>query len=137
MRRRGRPADLPVELVESASIRAHPILHQLGEGQTGLGQDPRERAGGVAERETQRLTTTVEFNQPSDNRLATKGGVEYEFSKRIAVRTGYNLNADEFKWSAGAGLYPNFGTTRGSFDYAFTDGEFLGSVHRLSLGVRF
>jgi hypothetical protein len=89
------------------------------------------------ERETQRLTTSVEFNQPSDNRLATKGGIEYEFSKRIAVRTGYNFNADEFKWSAGAGLYPNFGTTRGSFDYAFTDGGVLGGVHRFSLGVRF
>jgi hypothetical protein len=89
------------------------------------------------ERETQRLTTAIEFNQPSDNRLASKGGLEYEFSKRIAVRTGYNFNADEFKWSAGAGLYPNFGTTRGSFDYAFTDGGVLGAVHRFSLGVRF
>ncbi len=89
------------------------------------------------EQETQRLTTTIEFNQPSDNRLATKGGLEYEFNRRIAVRTGYNLNADEFKFSAGAGLYPNFGTTRGSFDYAYTDGGFLGAVHRFSLGVRF
>jgi hypothetical protein len=89
------------------------------------------------ERESQRLTTAIEFNQPSDNRLASKGGLEYELNKRIAVRTGYNLNADEMKWSAGAGFYPTLGTMRGSFDYAYTDGGFLGAVHRLSLGVRF
>ncbi|MGH7726197.1 MAG: PorV/PorQ family protein [Candidatus Eiseniibacteriota bacterium] len=89
------------------------------------------------EREGQRLTTAVEFNQPSDNELTGKFGAEYEFKRRFAVRTGYNMNADELKWSAGAGLYPEFGTVRGTFDYAFTDGGFLGSVHRVSLGVRF
>ncbi len=89
------------------------------------------------ERDNQRLTTSVEFNQPSDNQLAAKGGLEYEIDKRFAVRTGYNVNADEMKWSAGAGFYPTFGTTRGTFDYAFTDGGALGPVHRFSLGMRF
>ena len=89
------------------------------------------------EREEQRLTTSLEFDQPSDNQLVGKGGLEYEFQRRFALRTGYNVNADEMKWSAGAGFYPTFGTTRGTLDYAFTDGGVLGSVHRLSLGVRF
>ena len=89
------------------------------------------------ERESQRFTTSLEFDQPSDNQLVAKGGLEYEFQRRFALRTGYNVNADEMKWSAGAGFYPTFGTTRGTFDYAFTDGGVLGSVHRLSLGVRF
>ena len=89
------------------------------------------------EKEEPRLTTTLEFDQPSDNQLVAKGGLEYEFQRRFAVRTGYNVNADEMKWSAGAGFYPTFGTTVGTFDYAFTDGGVLGAVHRLSLGARF
>lgn len=89
------------------------------------------------ERDQQRLTTSLEFDQPSDNQLIAKGGLEYEFQRRFAVRTGYNVNADELKWSAGAGFYPTFGTTRGTLDYAFTEGGDLGAVHRLSLGVRF
>jgi hypothetical protein len=89
------------------------------------------------ERDQQRLTTSLEFDQPSDNQLVAKGGLEYEIARRFAVRTGYNVNADELKWSAGAGFYPMFGTTRGTFDYALTTGGVLGSVHRLSLGVRF
>jgi len=89
------------------------------------------------EKETQRLTTSLEFDQPSDNQLVAKGGVEYEIDRRFALRTGYNANADEMKWSAGAGFYPTFGTTRGTLDYAFTDGGVLGSVHRVTLGARF
>lgn len=89
------------------------------------------------EREHQRLTTSIEFNQPSDNQLVAKAGAEYEIADRFAIRTGYNVNADELKWSAGAGFYPMFGTTRGTFDYAYTDGGLLGAVHRFSLGARF
>lgn len=89
------------------------------------------------ERDQQRLTTSLEFDQPSDNQLVAKGGLEYEVARRFAIRTGYNVNADELKWSAGAGFYPTFGTTRGTLDYALTTGGVLGSVHRLSLGVRF
>jgi hypothetical protein len=89
------------------------------------------------EREQQRLTTSIEFNQPSDNQLLAKAGLEYEVNRRFAVRTGYNVNADELKWSAGAGFYPTFGTTRGTFDYAYTDGGVLGAVHRISVGARF
>jgi hypothetical protein len=89
------------------------------------------------EKASQRLTTTIEFNQPADNQLDIKAGVEYEWNRRLAVRTGYNLNADALGWSAGAGFYPEFGTVRGTLDYAFTDGGPLGAVHRVSLGARF
>jgi hypothetical protein len=64
-------------------------------------------------------------------------GVEYEWSRRVAVRTGYDLNASDLKWSAGAGFYPEFGTVRGTLDYAYTDGGALGAIHRISIGGRF
>jgi hypothetical protein len=89
------------------------------------------------EQEKQRLTTSIEFNQPSDNQLDAKAGLEYEFARRFAVRTGYNLNADAFNFAAGAGFYPQFGSVRGTFDYAYTDGGDLGAVHRISVGARF
>jgi hypothetical protein len=89
------------------------------------------------ERENHRLTTTIEFDQPSDNQFDTRAGFEYEWRRRFAVRTGYDINASALKWSAGAGFYPEFGSVRGTLDYAWTDGGALGGVHRLSLGGRF
>ncbi len=89
------------------------------------------------ERENHRLTTSLEFDQPSDNQFGSHAGVEYEWSRRFAVRTGYDVNADEIKWSAGAGFYPEFGTVRGTLDYAYSDGGVLGGIHRVSLGGRF
>jgi long-subunit fatty acid transport protein len=89
------------------------------------------------ERENHRLTTTLEFDQPSDNQFDTRAGFEYEWRRRFAVRSGYDLNASELRWSAGAGFYPDFGTVRGTLDYAYTDGGVLGAIHRLSIGGRF
>ena len=47
------------------------------------------------------------------------------------------IRADALKLSAGAGFSGDVGSLRGQFDYAYTDGGFLGAVHRVSLGVRF
>lgn len=89
------------------------------------------------ENATQRLTTTLEANQPSDNALAVKAGMEWTWNRRLALRSGYNFRADEFKLAAGAGLYAGIGQSQLSVDYAYTQGDFLGAVNRLSLGVRF
>ncbi len=89
------------------------------------------------EKENHRLTTSIEFDQPSDNQFDTRVGAEYEWSRRFAVRSGYDLNANEIKWSAGAGFYPEFGSVRGTLDYAYSDGGALGAIHRVSLGGRF
>ena len=89
------------------------------------------------ENATQRLTTTLEANQPSDNALAVKAGAEWTWNRRLALRSGYNFRSDEFKFSAGAGLYAGIGQSQLSVDYAYTQGDFLGAINRLSLGVRF
>ena len=89
------------------------------------------------ENEGQRLTTAVEVNQPADNEQVFKAGAEWSFRSTFALRGGYNFRADALKLSAGAGFVSEFAGLRGALDYAFTDGGFLGSVHRLSLGVRF
>lgn len=89
------------------------------------------------ENEGQRLTTSFEVAQPADNEQLFKAGAEWLYKGTFALRTGYNFRADALKLSAGAGFTGEFGSLRGAFDYAYTDGGFLGAVHRLSLGVRF
>jgi long-subunit fatty acid transport protein len=84
-----------------------------------------------------RLTYSLEVNQPADNQQLFKSGLEWAWQKVFELRTGYNFNANEMKFSAGAGLHATVGPARGTLDYAFTDGGALGSVHRVSLGLRF
>ncbi len=84
-----------------------------------------------------RITTSIEANQPSDNALIIKAGGEWSWRRQLALRAGYNFNSDELKFSAGAGIYTGIGGGQVSFDYAYTQGDFLGAINRLSLGVRF
>ena len=97
--------------------------------------------GGVAfepiENSRQRLTTSLEFNQPADNELLLKAGAEWVWQHHFALRSGYNRNADALKFSAGAGIYTTLGNMQGTVDYAYTDGGPLGAINRLSLGFRF
>jgi len=85
----------------------------------------------------QRLTTSLEINQPADNAQVIKAGGEWVWQRRIALRTGYNFNADALKFSAGAGFFGNIGQSVTTIDYAYTDGGPLGAINRVSLGVRF
>jgi hypothetical protein len=89
------------------------------------------------ERADHRLTTSVEITQPADNAQRIKTGLEWTWQRRLALRSGYNWNADELKFAAGAGLYFGLGQSQGTLDYAYTDGGMLGGVNRLTLGMRF
>jgi len=89
------------------------------------------------ENATQRLTTSFEMGQPADNQLQMQAGAEWSYRRTFALRTGYNVNADLMRFSAGAGFIAKFNTLRGTFDYAYTDAGVLGAVNRVSLGVRF
>jgi hypothetical protein len=89
------------------------------------------------ENSTQRLTTSLEVAQPADNAQRIKLGAEWTWQRRLALRTGYDFNADELKFAAGAGLFIGVGQKQGTIDYAFTDGGALGAINRLSLAVRF
>ncbi len=89
------------------------------------------------ENSRQRLTTSLELNQPADNAQLLKAGLEWTFERRLALRSGYNFGADDLNFSAGAGFYANIGQSQATIDYAYTHGEFLDAVHRVSLGMRF
>jgi hypothetical protein len=96
----------------------------------GLALEPIENAN-------QRLTTSFEVNQPADNEQQMKAGLEWSWQRTFALRTGYNFRANELKFSGGAGFTGRARDMRGNVDYAFTDGGFLGLIHRVTLGVQF
>jgi len=83
------------------------------------------------------LTTALEVSQPADNTQAYKAGLEWSLWRTLAIRTGYDFNADALNWSGGAGVIGNLGVFRGTVDYAFTDGQELGTIHQFTLGGRF
>ena len=85
----------------------------------------------------QKLTTSLEVNQPSDNRQQLKLGMEWTWKRQLALRSGYNFTADELKLSAGVGLFASIGQTKATVDYSYTDGGFLGGINRIALGMRF
>jgi long-subunit fatty acid transport protein len=89
------------------------------------------------EKTAQRLTMSIEIAQPADNAQRIKTGLEWAWQRRLALRTGYNFNADVLNFAAGAGLYFGVGQTAGTLDYAFTDGGPLGPISRMSLGFKF
>ena len=89
------------------------------------------------ENQQQRITASFEVNQPADNTQLVKLGVEWVWLHALALRGGYNFNADEMKFSAGAGLFADVGHLQGTVDYAYTNGGLLGAINRLALGVRF
>jgi len=89
------------------------------------------------ETKSMRLTTALEANQPADDAQSVKAGLEWSWAGTAALRAGYVFNSDALKLSAGVGLSAHIGTWEGSVDYAYTDGGLLGSVNRLSLGLRF
>lgn len=84
-----------------------------------------------------RVTAALEINQPADNQQLLKAGGEWVWDRRFMLRSGYNFTAEDLAFSAGAGFALDFAGTRGQLDYAYTDGGFLGAIHRMSLGVRF
>lgn len=89
------------------------------------------------ERNQMRLTSSTEFVLPADNSLTAKTGLEWSWQRRLALRGGYNFQADALRLSAGASLQAAIGGTEATVDYAYTDAQALGSVQRISLGVRF
>lgn len=89
------------------------------------------------ENEQMAVTTALEVTQPADNQQAYKLGLEWSLRRTVALRTGYDFNADALKWSSGAGVTGDIGVVRGTVDYAYTDGDELGAIHQFTVGVRF
>ena len=96
----------------------------------GVAIDPIQRPG-------YRLTTALEMHHPADNAETIVMGGELWIGQMLALRTGYDVQADELKFSAGVGVMATLGMTTGTIDYAYTEGEYLGRIDRVSVALRF
>lgn len=83
-----------------------------------------------------RLTISYDIFQPNDYAQQMHTGLEYGFQEMFFLRSGYKYNYDYEKFSFGAGfagVLSGFGL---KIDYSYAGmGEYLGNVHRISLGV--
>ncbi len=84
------------------------------------------------------VTQTVEMNHLADNQETLATGLELSYLGGLfALRTGYNFMADEMGIAAGFGANFMLGAAMAGLDYAFTDGNSLGGIHRWAIRVDF
>lgn len=88
----------------------------------------------VIEEENSKLILTGQITNPSDNAEQLNVGAEYIFMNQFFFRGGYEFGIEERKLpSIGGGVKLPFGGRSVSADYAYTNYERLGSIHRISL----
>ena len=81
--------------------------------------------------EDQKLLLSYDIIQPRDYTQMHSIGMEYTFNDMISLRGGYTFNNDQEGLSAGFGI--QFKGSR--IDYSYSDfGQYLGSVHRITIG---
>ena len=97
--------------------------------------------------EDNRLTASIQLNHPNDNAENVRLGFEYEFEKIFFLRTGVKRTIGESilgkptstaeDVSFGAGVRFPLGFTDANMDYAYTNFNDLGVVHRISVSVTY
>ncbi len=95
----------------------------------------------------QRITTSVQLNHPNDNAEDVRFGIEYAWSAWLRLRAGLRrpvggqwfttnqTSADDYSFGVGAVAPLPFTTV--SFDYAYTNFNALGGVHRISVSCTY
>lgn len=97
--------------------------------------------------ETNRLTASIQLNHPNDNAENIRLGAEYEYDEMFFLRAGVKRTIGESflgraastaeDVSFGAGVRIPLGITIANVDYAFSNFNDLGSVHRISLALTY
>jgi hypothetical protein len=111
---------------------AMPLIYRMG-----LAVD---LVGGISpfvQNEKSRLTAIIDADDGVDSALRSSLGVEYEWNKIVALRGGYKLNYDAYRFSFGGGLKLFAGRMPFTLDYAFADYGDLSYVHHFYISVAF
>lgn len=97
--------------------------------------------------EQHRITASVQLNHPNDNAENIRLGGEYEFDTMFFLRAGVKRTIGESFFgksistaedvSFGAGVRIPLGITTANVDYAFSNFNELGTVHRISMMVTY
>ena len=71
----------------------------------------------------------------ADNKESLRLGVEATIRETLAIRGGYDFTADALNFHAGFGARVRMPTGPLQIDYAFSNGDYFGNVHRWTLTV--
>lgn len=97
--------------------------------------------------EDNRLTAAVQLNHPNDNAENVRVGVEYEYGNLFSLRCGVKRtigepilsqstsSAEDVSFGGGVKLPLGFSVV--NVDYAFTNFNVLGAVHRITIGMTY
>jgi hypothetical protein len=92
----------------------------------------------LLESELSRFTLAYDLFQPNDYSQQMHVGAEYTFDEVVFLRAGYKLFYDNDNVTLGVGVSQTFADMPLSFDYSYgAMGDYLPSVHRISVGVQF
>ena len=99
------------------------------------------------ETDNQKLTTSIQLNHPNDNSEHFRFGLEYSWQNMFFLRSGIKRTigqpvfaadgTSEEDFTLGAGVMVPVEFSVVSADYAFTNFNRLGSVHRISLSFTY
>ncbi|MBM4168980.1 MAG: PorV/PorQ family protein [Ignavibacteria bacterium] len=85
-----------------------------------------------------RFTVAYDMVQPNDYAQQMHFGAEYSLSESVFLRGGYKWNYDADGLTFGGGLRTTLSGFNVGLDYSYgAMGEYLGQVHRISMGVKF
>jgi hypothetical protein len=97
--------------------------------------------------EQNRITTSVQLNHPNDNAEDVRFGIEYSWNEWLMLRAGIKRTVGESwlaknsntsdDYSFGVGVVAPLSFTVIAFDYAYTDFNALGAVHRISCSMTY
>lgn len=109
-----------------------PISFQLGAAMDIMGAN----SAFVGNR-SNRISIIFEVNDSFDNDMRAKYGMEYEWRKLLALRTGYKQNYDLASFTFGGGLKIPVRGMDLRFDYGMADYGDLGYIHVTSIQIGF
>lgn len=110
-----------------------PLLFRLGISGNLLGNDAL-----LLTDDKNTLTMSYDILQPNDYDQQMHFGAEYGFMELFKLRAGYKYNYDNEGLTFGGGIKTDVPGMLLGVDYSFGSmGEYLGNVHRISLGVQF
>lgn len=87
--------------------------------------------------ESWRLTAIADVETPNDNQERVIFGLEYAFREFAYLRGAYRANFDIGEFSLGAGAKITLQGFQTNLDYAYSNFDYLGDVHRFGLGFTF
>ncbi len=84
------------------------------------------------------VLSAVDFSHPPDNRERANVGTEVGYKDFLRVRGGYGFGFDSEGLSLGLGFkVPTSLNAEATIDYAYSDADYLGAIHRISADFRF